>query len=30
VQEGNNGLHAEHSRFKRFGKAWMYVDGEVV
>jgi len=30
VQEGKNGAHVEHSRFKRFGKAWMYVDGEVV
>lgn len=29
VQEGKNGLHGEHSRFKRYGKAWMYVDGEV-
>ena len=29
VQEGKNGVHVEHSRFKRFGKAWMYVDGEV-
>lgn len=29
VQDGKNGLHEEHSRFKRFGKAWMYVDGEV-
>jgi|APDOM4702015248_1054824.scaffolds.fasta_scaffold00001_370 SEC-C motif-containing protein len=29
IQEGKNGLHVEHSRFKRFGKAWMYVDGEV-
>lgn len=29
VQEGKNGLHEELSRFKRFGKAWMYVDGEV-
>ena len=29
VQEGKKGLHVEHSRFKRFGKAWMYVDGEV-
>ncbi|AFL67753.1 YchJ family protein [Sulfurospirillum barnesii] len=29
VQEGREGVHVEHSRFKRFGKAWMYVDGEV-
>lgn len=29
VQNGTNGLHEELSRFKRFGKAWMYVDGEV-
>jgi len=29
VQEGKEGLHTEYSRFKRFGKAWMYVDGEV-
>ena len=29
VQEGKEGVHTEHSRFKRFGKAWMYVDGEV-
>ena len=29
VQEGKEGVHMEHSRFKRFGKAWMYVDGEV-
>ncbi|WP_041956524.1 YchJ family protein [Sulfurospirillum arsenophilum] len=29
VQNGAKGLHEEHSRFKRFGKAWMYVDGEV-
>lgn len=29
VQNGKTGMHLEHSRFKRFGKAWMYVDGEV-
>lgn len=29
VQNGAKGLHEEHSRFKRFGKAWMYVDGEI-
>jgi len=29
VQEGREGVHVEHSRFKRFGKAWMYVDGKV-
>ena len=29
VQDGHEGLHGEHSRFKRYGKAWMYVDGEV-
>lgn len=29
VQEGKEGLHGEHSRFKRYGKAWMYVDGKV-
>ena len=29
MQDGREGLHVEHSRFKRFGKAWMYVDGEV-
>lgn len=29
VQNGQKGVHVEHSRFKRFGKAWMYVDGEV-
>jgi len=29
IQEGKKGLHVEHSRFKRFGKAWMYVDGVV-
>lgn len=29
MQEGKEGLHSEHSRFKRFGKAWMYIDGEV-
>jgi len=29
VQNGTNGSHEELSRFKRFGKAWMYVDGEV-
>ena len=29
MQEGIQGVHTEHSRFKRFGKAWMYVDGEV-
>jgi len=29
VQEGKEGLHSEHSRFKRFGKAWMYVDGDM-
>lgn len=29
AQEGKEGLHVEDSRFKRFGKAWMYVDGEV-
>jgi len=30
IQKGEEGVHTEHSRFKRFGKAWMYVDGEVV
>ena len=29
MQEGREGVHVEHSRFKRFGKAWMYVDGKV-
>jgi SEC-C motif-containing protein len=29
VQEGREGVNVEHSRFKRFGKAWMYVDGKV-
>jgi len=29
VQEGKNGVHVEHSRFKRFGKTWMYLDGVV-
>lgn len=29
VQDGKKGLHVEHSRFKRFGKAWMYVDGDI-
>lgn len=29
VQEGKKGLHVEHSRFKRFGKAWMYLDGNI-
>lgn len=29
VQEGKKGLHVEHSRFKRFGKTWKYVDGNV-
>ncbi len=29
MQNGSAGLHVEHSRFKRFGKAWMYVDGEM-
>ena len=29
VQDGAKGLHEEHSRFKRFGKAWMYCDGDV-
>ena len=29
MQEGVEGVHEEHSRFKRFGKAWMYVDAEV-
>lgn len=29
VQNGAKGLHEEHSRFKRYGKAWMYVDGVV-
>lgn len=29
VQEGKKGLHSEHSRFKRFGKAWVYVDGNI-
>lgn len=29
VQEGKKGVHVEHSRFKRFGKAWMYVDGVI-
>ena len=29
IQNGANGEHKEHSRFKRFGKAWMYVDGDV-
>ncbi len=30
LQEGMEGVHTEHSRFKRFGKMWMYVDGEVL
>lgn len=29
LQDGKEGIHREHSRFKRYGKAWMYVDGEV-
>ncbi|MDD3324356.1 MAG: YchJ family metal-binding protein [Sulfurospirillaceae bacterium] len=29
VQDGKKGLHVEHSRFRRFIKAWMYVDGKV-
>lgn len=29
VQEGKKGLHGEDSRFKRFGKAWMYLDGNI-
>ena len=29
MQEGKEGLHVEHSRFKRFGKTWKYVDGNV-
>ena len=29
VEEGKEGVHEEHSRFKRYKGAWMYVDGEV-
>jgi len=29
VENGTKGVHEEHSRFKRFEKKWMYVDGEV-
>lgn len=29
VQEGKEGIHEEHSRFKRYKGAWMYVNGEV-
>jgi len=29
IQNGAQGVHEEQSRFKRYGKAWMYVDGEV-
>lgn len=29
MQDGKAGLHVEHSRFKRFGKGWMYVDGDI-
>ena len=29
VQGGKKGLHVEHSRFKRFGKVWSYIDGEI-
>jgi len=29
IQEGVHGVHEEHSRFKRYGKVWMYVEGEV-
>lgn len=28
-KEGLKEVHEEHSRFKRFGKVWMYVDGKV-
>ena len=28
-ENGKEGIHHEHSRFKRFGKAWMYVDGDI-
>ena len=30
IQEGKEGSHIEHSRFKRFEKKWFYVDGEVI
>lgn len=29
VQEGKKGLHVEHSRFKKFGKVWVYMDGDI-
>lgn len=29
VQEGKKGLHVEDSRFKRFGRIWTYVDGNI-
>ena len=29
VQNGLEDLHVEHSRFKRFGKAWFYVNGNI-
>ena len=29
MQEDKLQFHQEHSRFKRFGKAWMYVDGDI-
>lgn len=29
VQKGKKGLHVEHSRFKKFGKVWVYMDGDI-
>lgn len=29
IQNGVNTLHEEKSRFKRFGKAWVYMDGDI-
>lgn len=29
IEQENHGVHSEHSRFKRFGKVWKYVDGAV-
>lgn len=29
VEKDKVGVHEEHSRFKKFGKVWMYLDGEV-
>lgn len=29
MEKDKKGIHEEHSRFKKFGKVWMYLEGEV-